>query len=531
MTETSTTSSPADYGPVQVLRHTGLAEWQWDAATRAGLIPPADVAGRRWSAAVADDVAARREQIVAAVGDEAPIGGNRAAARLAERTGLTVDKPDVEALADAGALAVSSWYKEWPLWDCKALDAVDVDQLAAIVANRQAWTAASISAWDAPAYLGWRKADFEKVTRERGLRPGRANRYAKADLDALAGDEDLAEQLRVDRLLMSHQAAEYLEIRPTDFKYLLAADLIAPKTHTTVEITRYRDVSVPLYRIGDLDELREHPGIDWEAVHAVKAGEPSPLRHLARRPVDRAAVIRRWVAELGARHGIEVWAWWHRGAGRWEIDFERVDGAPTVKEVTKAIAAHPHLKAHRHEIAVATEAGAAIRWARAMREPGAAVILDTETTGLHGYIVEVAVIDAATGETLLDTLVNPGCDVEPEAQWVHGITDAELADAPPLAQVLPELLTVTHNRTVLAYNADFDHCTVVRHARRDNLDPAHLGDADRWSCLMGRRSDWQLRRRWLPLGGGHRALGDCRTAYDLLCAMTAPAHQPQAARR
>jgi hypothetical protein len=45
---------------------------------------------------------------------------------------------------------------------------------------------------------------------------------------------------------------------------------------------------------------------------------------------------------------------------------------------------------------------------------------------------------------------------------------------------------------------------------------------------MGRRSDWLMRLRWLPLGGGHRALGDCHTAYELLCAMTAPARQPKA---
>jgi hypothetical protein len=64
--------------------------------------------------------------------------------------------------------------------------------------------------------------------------------------------------------------------------------------------------------------------------------------------------------------------------------------------------------------------------------------------------------------------------------------------------------------------------TVTRHARRDGLDPAHLAEPDRWWCLMNRRSDWLMRRRWLPLGGGHRARGDCEVAYELLCAMTAP---------
>jgi len=38
-----------------------------------------------------------------------------------------------------------------------------------------------------------------------------------------------------------------------------------------------------------------------------------------------------------------VWAWWNNAAGHWEIDFERVDSAPTVDEVREQIAAHPHL--------------------------------------------------------------------------------------------------------------------------------------------------------------------------------------------
>jgi hypothetical protein len=42
--------------------------------------------------------------------------------------------------------------------------------------------------------------------------------------------------------------------------------------HTFVEVTGYRDVSVPLYRIGDLEDLLEHPAIDWESVRAIKAG-------------------------------------------------------------------------------------------------------------------------------------------------------------------------------------------------------------------------------------------------------------------
>jgi hypothetical protein len=87
-------------------------------------------------------------------------------------------------------LAVAGWYKEWPLWDCRALDAVDVDAFGPVVAERQAWIAGSVSRWDAPAYLGWRRDAFARVAKQRGLELGRLDRYAKADLDALVEDED-----------------------------------------------------------------------------------------------------------------------------------------------------------------------------------------------------------------------------------------------------------------------------------------------------------------------------------------------------
>ena len=114
---------------------------------------------------------------------------------------------------------------------------------------------------------------------------------------------------------------------------------------------------------------------------------------------------------------------------------------------------------------------------------------------------------------------------------MHGLCDYDVAAAPRWAQVLPQLLAVTRDRTVLAYNAAFDSGVIARHTARDGLDLGYIGDDGRWACLMGRRSAWALRYRWLPLGGGHRARGDCQTAYELLCAMTVPWRQPKAPAR
>ena len=521
-----------DLGPVQVLRRTGLSPWQWEAGVRAGLIPAADVAGGRWSAAVAEEVAARCDRIVAAVGTEAPVGAGRCAERLSRRLGLDVRRPDVETLAGRGLLAAVGEYKGWDLYDVRAVDELDAALVTEAVTGRLTWTAASLDVHQAADLLGWRREEFLRVAAERGLGPGRLGRYARSDLDALAAEEDLGGRVRAERLLGPDQAAAHLEVRRTDLGYLTGGGLLVARDHVRTRVTRHRWVTVPLYRTGDLDDLEHHPDLPWEELRAVRPGRPSPLRGILRRPPDRAAAVRHWVAGLGDRHGVETWAWWHPGAGRWEIDYERGPHAPTVDRVRAELADHPALARHAAAggIVVATEAGAALRWARAMRAPGTAVILATETTDLDGVLVEVAVIDAATGDTLLDTLVRPDTPISDGARWVHGLADADVAHAPPLAEVLPRLLAVTTNRTVIAYNADFDSARITAHARRDGLDPAHLADPDTWACLMRRRSDWALRWRRLPLGGGHRALGDCRTAHDLLRAMTGPHRAGPAAR-
>jgi DNA polymerase III epsilon subunit-like protein len=172
------------------------------------------------------------------------------------------------------------------------------------------------------------------------------------------------------------------------------------------------------------------------------------------------------------------------------------------------------------------------RWARAMLEPGVAVILDTETVGsdtmsrvLPTSACEVAVIDACTGETLLNTLVNPKTPISQGAFKLHRISDADVANAPTWPAVLPEVLRVTAGRKILAYGSDFDLGVIRLDSDRYHLDPGHLGDEANWNCVMTRRSEWLRARKWLRLGGGHRALGDCLKARDILLEFTALAQR------
>ena len=88
------------------------------------------------------------------------------------------------------------------------------------------------------------------------------------------------------------------------------------------------------------------------------------------------------------------------------------------------------------------------------------VFLDTETTGLAGgrgdEIVEICICDEAS-HALIDTLVRPiGRTSWLEAQAIHGITSADVARAPALAELMPFVRAAIKGKRVVIYNAAFD---------------------------------------------------------------------------
>ncbi|WP_369252861.1 hypothetical protein [Streptomyces sp. R41] len=78
----------------------------------------------------------------------------------------------------------------------------------------------------------------------------------------------------------------------------------------------------------------------------------------------------------------------------------------------------------------------------------------------------MAVLDAATGRKLMETLVRPTEKISRQASWVHGLSDHDVGRAAPWEKVLPHLRRVTRGRTIWAYNADFDRGIVVGDTRR-----------------------------------------------------------------
>ena len=91
------------------------------------------------------------------------------------------------------------------------------------------------------------------------------------------------------------------------------------------------------------------------------------------------------------------------------------------------------------------------------------IVFDTETTGLSPLngdrMVEIGCVELVnrveTGRTF-HAYYNPGRPMPIEAQMVHGLSDAFLADKPRFHDVCEELLEFIGDAPLVAHNASFD---------------------------------------------------------------------------
>ncbi|MEQ9814700.1 MAG: DNA polymerase III subunit epsilon [Azospirillaceae bacterium] len=91
------------------------------------------------------------------------------------------------------------------------------------------------------------------------------------------------------------------------------------------------------------------------------------------------------------------------------------------------------------------------------------IVLDTETTGLDPVngdrLVEIGCVElvnhVATGRAL-HLYINPERPMSPEAEAVHGLGDAFLADKPVFAEVVAEFLDFIGEDLLVIHNAAFD---------------------------------------------------------------------------
>ncbi|MFH1738393.1 MAG: 3'-5' exonuclease [bacterium] len=134
------------------------------------------------------------------------------------------------------------------------------------------------------------------------------------------------------------------------------------------------------------------------------------------------------------------------------------------------------------------------------------IYLDTETTGFQStaQIVEIAIVDSG-GQVLLDSRIHPTFPIPPDATGIHGITDADVEDAPSFLNVAPAVFDLLHERVCVIYNSAFDSRMLKQSA---NLYQASRGMFDghfAMSCAMCLYADFlQEGGKWQKLGNAAR---------------------------
>lgn len=155
-------------------------------------------------------------------------------------------------------------------------------------------------------------------------------------------------------------------------------------------------------------------------------------------------------------------------------------------------------------------------------------VIDVETTGfspISDRVVEAACVlvqDGAIASTW-SSLVNPERPIPEYASRVHGITDADVAGAPPFERVQRELYALCQGATVVAHNASFDLgflpllaplpslCTLQLARRRFPNAPNHKNQTLRAYLRID-----ELLRSCPGELQPHRALGDALVTAGIL---------------
>lgn len=144
-------------------------------------------------------------------------------------------------------------------------------------------------------------------------------------------------------------------------------------------------------------------------------------------------------------------------------------------------------------------------------------VIDTETCGLQGGVVEIASVDIIDGRIVnpMSDLVCPDRPISPQAMAVHRITEQMVADKPPLEQVVARY---RGSDWYVAHNASFDR----------RMLPEMGGE---WICTMklakrlwpgikysnmGLYKSLKLQVATPPELHPHRALYDCYITAALL---------------
>jgi len=156
------------------------------------------------------------------------------------------------------------------------------------------------------------------------------------------------------------------------------------------------------------------------------------------------------------------------------------------------------------------------------------VVVDLETTGGspaqgHG-IIEIGALKLRAGHVVerFVELVHPGRRLPRFITGLTGITDAMLADRPPIDVILPRFAAFAAGSVLVAHNAAFDMGFLD--AARAELEGRGFDEPHCCTLRLARRLLPQVRRKSLdalgghfgiPLADRHRAMGDARITVEI----------------
>jgi len=173
------------------------------------------------------------------------------------------------------------------------------------------------------------------------------------------------------------------------------------------------------------------------------------------------------------------------------------------------------------------------------------VVFDVETTGLglddEDRVVEMGAARFERGQLVKrwGSLVHPGRPIPWEATEIHGISDDDVADAPPFLGVVGDLINIAHRAYPVAYNATFDRrflCNEMNHTALTDLSGIPMFNPTlRWlDPLVWMRKTHGIwgknkltlccQRYGIDIGNAHRATDDAVATGKLMLVLRDKVH-------
>ena len=154
------------------------------------------------------------------------------------------------------------------------------------------------------------------------------------------------------------------------------------------------------------------------------------------------------------------------------------------------------------------------------------VVVDLETTGFSAEedaIIEIGAVRVENGVITdrMDTFVFPKRPIPYRITELTSITDAQVADAPPIEEALPAFLEFSKGGVFVAHNAGFDLGFLKKNAERLGLafDPTYLDTVAMARILLPEMNRFKLdavaKKLGVSLENHHRAVDDAECTAQI----------------